>query len=316
MLLIEDMRTHFLTPEGVVRAVDGIRLEISEGQSVALVGESGSGKSMTGLSIMRLVPDPGKTTGSIFLNNRDLLQLTEDQMSEIRGKEISMVFQDPMTFLNPVLTVGEQIEEAITKHQGLSKSECREKAVETLDLVRIPEPERICRYYPHQLSGGMRQRILIAIALSCKPKILIADEPTTALDVTIQSQILALIQKVTRDLGTSLLLITHDLGIVASLADEVYVMYLGKIVEHGDIFSIYDDPRHPYTQGLLDSVLSIDEFKETLVSIGGMVPSALSPPSGCRFHPRCSKAIEKCRAQEPPHIEVKKGHLVSCWLYS
>lgn len=317
LLSVENLRTHFFTPEGIVRAVDGVSLRIFDRQPVALVGESGCGKSMTALSIMGLVPrPPGQiVAGKILLRKRNLLELTDDQMSGIRGKEISMVFQDPMTFLNPVIRIGDQIAEAVVRHQKVDKREARERVIELLDKVRIPDAKRAHDYYPHQLSGGMRQRVLIAMALSCRPSLLIADEPTTALDVTIQSQILGLISSAVRDLGTSLLLITHDLGIVASLVEVVYVMYVGKIVEHGDLYSVYEEPAHPYTQGLLKSVLSIDEFKKDLVTIGGIVPDALNPPRGCPFHPRCPKAMDICREREPNEVEVKLGHFVSCWLY-
>ncbi len=317
LLSIEGLKTFFFTPNGTIKAVDDVNLQISEGETVALVGESGSGKTVTGLSILRLISDPpGRIVdGKISLRNKDLLKLSKKEIARIRGSEISMIFQDPMTYLNPVAKVGNQVREAIILHQKLSKPAAKTKAVESLKTVRIAEPERVYNYYPHQLSGGMGQRIITAIALACNPHLIIADEPTTALDVTIQAQILSLLKKIIKDLGTSLLLISHDFGIVASIVDTVYVMYVGKIMEHGDVFSIYEKPMHPYTQGLLRSVLSIDEFKKNLVTIGGMVPDALRLPSGCRFHPRCPEVKEICERQQPPETEVEKNHFVSCWLY-
>lgn len=315
MLEVKDLKTELSTQRGIIRAVDGVNLRINESERVALVGESGCGKTMTALSIIRLVPDPpGKiTSGEIQFKGINLLERTNHEMTELRGKEISMVFQDPMTFLNPLMKIGDQIAEGVRIHQKIGKNQALERAVETLRSVSIPAPDKVCSYYPHQLSGGMRQRVLIAIALACDPVFVILDEPTTALDVTTQSQILRLTSDLTKKL--SLLLITHDLGIVGYLADVVYVMYVGKIVEHGDVFSIYEEPAHPYTQGLLNSVLSIDEFKKTLETIGGMVPDALNPPGGCRFHPRCTRVLDICRSKEPPEVQVGQDHFVSCWLY-
>jgi len=315
LLEVKDLKTELSTQRGIIRAVDGVNLRINESERVALVGESGCGKTMTALSIIRLVPDPpGKiTSGEIQFKGINLLERTNHEMTELRGKEISMVFQDPMTFLNPLMKIGDQIAEGVRIHQKIGKNQALERAVETLRSVSIPAPDKVCSYYPHQLSGGMRQRVLIAIALACDPVFVILDEPTTALDVTTQSQILRLTSDLTKKL--SLLLITHDLGIVGYLADVVYVMYVGKIVEHGDVFSIYEEPAHPYTQGLLNSVLSIDEFKKTLETIGGMVPDALNPPGGCRFHPRCTRVLDICRSKEPPEVQVGQDHFVSCWLY-
>lgn len=317
LLQVSGLKTYFFISRGVIKAVDGVDLKISPNEAVGLVGESGCGKTVTALSIMRLVPiPPGRfIDGEIIYRDKNILKLTEDEMINVRGNEISMVFQDPMTFLNPVMKVGDQITEVINQHQELKKEEAKDKAKEALKLVRIPDPEKVYDYYPHQLSGGMRQRALIAMALSCNPSLLIADEPTTALDVTIQRQILNLIQKIRNEFGTSLLLITHDLGIVAEVVDRVYVMYIGKIMEHANVFSLYEKPKHPYTKGLLKAVLSIDEFKEKLVTIGGMIPDPLNPPLGCKFHPRCPEAIYICKRQEPPMMEIEDNHFVSCWLY-
>lgn len=316
LLTVQGIKTYFYSLRGIVKAVDGVTLKVNKEESVALVGESGCGKTMTARSVMRLVPPPGKTIeGSILFKGKNLLELPQDKMRKIRGKEISMVFQDPMSFLNPVMKVKDQIAETIQLHQHLGKKEAKRKAVEVLDAVSIPSPSKVAEYYPHQLSGGMRQRIIIAIALSCNPSLLIADEPTSALDVTVQAQVLDLIKQLTRNLGTALLLVTHDLGIVADICDTVYVMYAGKIVEHANIFSLFEKPAHPYTKGLLESVISINEFKKTLVSIDGVVPDLVDPPSGCRFRTRCNQCNPKvCSKQEPPFVEIEKQHMVSCWL--
>jgi oligopeptide/dipeptide ABC transporter ATP-binding protein len=300
-----------------VKAVDGVTLKVNKEESVALVGESGCGKTITARSIMRLVPPPGKTIeGRVLFKGKNLLELSEDKMRKIRGKEISMVFQDPMSFLNPVMKIKDQIAETIRLHQQFDKKEARKKAVEVLDAVLIASPSKVAEYYPHQLSGGMRQRVIIAIAVSCNPSLLIADEPTSALDVTVQAQVLDLIKHLTENLGTALLLVTHDLGIVADVCDTVYVMYAGKIVEHANVFSVFEKPTHPYTKGLLESVISIDEFKKTLVSIDGAVPDLVDLPSGCRFRTRCKQYNPKvCSKEEPPFVEVEKDHAVSCWLY-
>jgi oligopeptide transport system ATP-binding protein len=320
LLEIRGLKTYFHTSRGVVRAVDGVDFEIRKGEAVGLVGESGCGKTMTAFSIMRLVPPPGQIVeGSIWfgegIKRRDLTKVSEKEMMEVRGGMISMVFQDPMTYLNPVMKIYDQIAEAIVLHQNVSKEEARRKAIEALERVRIPAPSVVARYYPHQLSGGMRQRALIAMAISCGPELLIADEPTTALDVTVQAQVLELIKQLKREMGMALMLITHDLGIVADICDKVCVMYAGEIVEEGDVLRIYRDPKHPYTSGLLRSTLSIDEFKENLVTIEGVVPDLTNPPRGCRFHPRCPEASNRCRESEPPLVELAEGR-VSCWLYA
>lgn len=321
LLEILDLRTHFYTSRGVVRAVDRVNLAIRKGEAVGLVGESGCGKTMTAFSVMRLVPSPGKIVGGeIWFGNgngrQDLTKVSEEQMMEVRGEKISMVFQDPMTYLNPVMRIHDQIAEAIVLHQKVSRNEARKKAIELLEKVRIPIPSTVADYYPHQLSGGMRQRALIAMAISCNPELLIADEPTTALDVTVQAQVLELIKQLKREMDMALMLITHDLGIVADTCDRVCVMYAGQIVEEGEVHGIYRQPKHPYTSGLLRSTLSIDEFKENLVTIEGIVPDLTSPPRGCRFHPRCSQASDQCRETEPPLFELTGRAKVSCWLYA
>jgi oligopeptide/dipeptide ABC transporter ATP-binding protein len=317
LLRVDDLRTYFFLKAGVLKAVDGISFDISEREAVGLVGESGCGKSVTAFSIMRVIPVPGKIAGgSIRFRNKAILGLNNEEMSKIRGKDISMVFQDPMTYLNPVFSTGEQITEAILLHQPSSKQEAAERGVELLRLTGIPEPKKVMSYYPHQLSGGMRQRVLIAMAVACNPSILIADEPTTALDVTVQAQILRLINELKQNLKMSLLLITHDLRIVADMCDRVYVMYAGKIVESGSVWQIFEDPLHPYTAGLLSCVLSIEEVKKTIATIEGVVPHLIDPPSGCRFRERCSFAMEKCRLEDPTLIEIENGHSVSCFLHT
>lgn len=316
LLKAEDLVTHFFTSQGVVRAVDGVDLTIGEKRIVGLVGESGSGKSMTAFSVLRLVPPPGKILqGKIFFKGRNLLELSDEEMRKIRGREITMVFQDPMTFLNPVLKIGFQMAEPLV-YQGIAdEGEAQSRVLEILRRVGIPSPERVVESYPHQLSGGMKQRCLIGMALSTNPSLLIADEPTTALDVTIQAQILYLLKSLVTESGTSLLLITHDLGIIAEVCDDVYVMYGGKIVEAGEVFDIFDEPAHPYTKALLECVLSLAEYKAKVVGIPGTVPSLITPPPGCRFHPRCPHVMPVCREQIPPFMEVKKGHKAACWLY-
>ncbi len=317
LLELKGLKTYFPTGQGILKAVDGINMKIHPGETVGLVGESGSGKTMTALSIMRLVPKPGMITeGEIILKGRNLLEVPEREMRRVRGKEISMVFQDPMTYLNPVMSVREQVSEAISlRLGGQDKQELREKVIEVLNTVRIPSPERVMKSYPHQLSGGMRQRIMIAIALSCKPSLLIADEPTTALDVTVQAQILNLLEEATKKFGISLLLITHNLGIVAEICDTVYVMYAGKIMESGDVFELLENPKHPYTEGILNSVLSIDEFKKELVTIPGYVPSLIDLPPGCPFYRRCPHAMRVCAEEMPPPVKVRTNDEVYCWLH-
>ena len=315
LLAIENLKTYFYTREGVVPAVDGVNLTIKPGGTLALVGESGCGKSVTALSIMRLIPrPPGKIVeGRIMFNGENLLEKTESEMRAIRGNEISMIFQEPMTALNPVFTVGRQISEALILHQGLSKGEARLKAIEMLKLVGIPSPERRVDDYPHQMSGGMRQRVMIAMALSCSPKQLIADEPTTALDVTIQAQILDLMKALQKELQPAILLITHDLGVVAESVEEVAVMYLGRIVEQAAVNELFADPRHPYTIGLLGSIPKLHEDRDRLQVIEGLVPDPLHMPRGCRFHPRCPFVEAVCREEEPPTTRLPGDHLVQCW---
>ena len=322
VLDVAGLQTFFFTRAGVLRAVDDVSFSLKRGETLAIVGESGCGKSMTALSIMRLVPSPpGRIVGgSVTLDGRDLLKLDEAAMRGVRGNELSMIFQEPMTSLNPVLTIGKQIAEAIRLHQDMAKSAAMNKAVEMLRLVRIPEPAQRAREYPHQLSGGMRQRAMIAMALACNPKVLIADEPTTALDVTIQAQILDLILELQRELGTALILITHDLGIVAETAQRVIVMYAGRKVEEADVESLFALPLHPYTRGLMASIPRLPSMRgavaETgarLLEIPGMVPALTNLPPGCVFAPRCPLADQKCRAEYPPYEEKRPGHWVSCW---
>ena len=315
LLQVKNLQTSFFTPEGEVRAIDGVTFEIGEGKTMGLVGESGCGKSVTSLSIMRLIPSPpGKIVGGeILYRGRDLLKLNNEQMRKIRGNEISMIFQEPMTSLNPVFTVGNQIGEAIRLHQGLSKHDTRQKTIQMLRLVKIADPESRVDAYPHQLSGGMRQRVMIAMALSCNPSLLIADEPTTALDVTIQAQILELMKELQQEIGMALLLITHDLGVVAEQADDVAIMYAGKIVERSTTRAIFDHPFHPYTVGLLNSLPGAGlRKKKRLDAIPGVVPSPLNLPSGCRFRDRCPRAAELCAQIEPQLVERGPGHTVAC----
>ncbi len=316
ILEVRDLRTYFRTEEGVVKAVDGISFDLGRGKTLGIVGESGCGKSVASLSIMRLIPNPpGRiVSGSIVLDGADLLAKSEKQMRAIRGNDISMIFQEPMTSLNPIMTVGTQITEAILLHQNIGIAAARKKAVDMLTRVGIPMPLKRLDSYPHQLSGGMRQRVMIAMALSCNSKILIADEPTTALDVTIQAQIIDLMRKMRSEFGASIILITHDLGVVAGLADDVIVMYAGKIVERADVRSIFKDARHPYTVGLLESIPRIDNDREWLTAIEGVVPNQLEMPAGCAFCPRCSRATARCSTEVPP-LEAFEGgrRAVACW---
>lgn len=368
ILSIRNLKTYFYTYAGVVRALEGIDLDLYKGETLGLVGETGCGKSVTSLSIMRLVPNPpGKIVeGQVIFKGEDLLKKTEEEMRKIRGERITMVFQDPMTYLNPVVTIGDQIAEVILIHQDLTKDVVQykiddlrqklsnqapgsgaarslknrierlefhlqkppkttsretkkaalKKTVEVLKLVRMPDPEKIIKQYPHELSGGMRQRAIIAMALSCNPDLLIADEPTTSLDVTIQAQILALLNELKKEIGASILLITHDLGIVAETCDRVGVMYAGTIVEITNTRDVFRNPLHPYTQGLLRAVPKIHEETERLEIISGLVPNLIYPPSGCRFHPRCPYAMEICRTTAPPLLEVEPNHKVACHLYT
>ncbi|HWQ40920.1 MAG TPA: ABC transporter ATP-binding protein [Desulfosporosinus sp.] len=318
LLQVKDLRTHFFTDAGVVKAVDGVDLEIQKGETLGVVGESGSGKSITAMSIMRLIPaPPGKiVSGEVIFNGNDLIKASESEMMKIRGNEIAMIFQDPMTSLNPVLTVGEQIMEVIVLHQKISRSEAKKKTIEMLKKVGIPEAESRVDNYPHQFSGGMRQRVMIAMALSCNPKLLIADEPTTALDVTIQAQILDLMNNLKKDFGTAIMLITHDLGVVAELCQKVLVMYAGNTVEYTDACALFAAPKHPYTWGLLGSLPKLDESqKQRLEPIEGQPPDLRHLPKGCNFAPRCKHKKPICEQQEPTLQEVETGHFVSCFLY-
>ena len=316
LLEVKNLQTYFYTKAGVAPAINDISFSVGKGKTLGVVGESGCGKSMTALSIMKLIPDPpGRIVGGqILFEGRDLLKLEERAMREIRGKEISMIFQEPMTSLNPVLTVGDQIMEALLMHGRIKQKEAREITIDMLNLVKIPDPQKRMKEYPHQLSGGMRQRVMIAMALSCKPKLLIADEATTALDVTIQAQILHLIKDLRSRLNTSVLFITHDLGVISQIADDVIVMYAGNIVESASIREIFKNPLHPYTKGLLECVPDISRKNKTLHVIKGMVPSLYDLPKGCPFCPRCDAALPRCYDEKPELIE-KEGHYVRCMLY-
>lgn len=316
ILNVENLETAFYTDEGIVRAVDNVSFHLDEGETLAIVGESGCGKTVTSLSVLRLIPfPPGKITGGhIYYKGRDLLELKEKEMRSIRGNEISMIFQEPMTSLNPVFTVGRQIMESLVFHQNMGKNDARRRSIEMIKLVGIPTPEKCADYYPHQLSGGMRQRIMIAMALACRPQILIADEPTTALDVTVQAQILRLMTDLKEKTDTSIILITHDLGIVAQIAERVIVMYAGEVVESAEVKSIFSDPLHPYTVGLLKSLPKVNEEQEKLYNIEGSVPSPKNYPKGCRFSPRCERAFEKCMTKKPGLFACSGRH-VRCWLY-
>jgi oligopeptide transport system ATP-binding protein len=318
LLRIHNLRTYFYTSDGVVPAVDGIDLTIHRGQTVGLVGESGCGKSVTSLSIMRLVPPPGQiVSGSeIALDGTNLLDLSQEQMYAVRGGRISMIFQEPMTSLNPVFTVGDQISEAILAHKKVSRAEAQQQTIELLRQVGIPQPEQRIKAYPHEMSGGMRQRVMIAMALSCQPELVIADEPTTALDVTIQAQILELLKELKQRQNSALLLITHDLGVIAEMAEEVAVMYAGKIVEHSDVITVFKNPKHPYTKGLLSSIPMLNsDRRQRLNVIQGTVPNLLRLAPGCRFAPRCPSAMAVCREREPALLLHEKTE-VACWLYS
>ncbi len=298
-----------------MRAVDGVDFRLERGRTLGIVGESGCGKSVTALSIMGLVPQPpGRIAGGeVRFEGEDLLKAPVQRLRDLRGDKLSMIFQEPMTSLNPAFQVGDQIAEVLLRHRNLTRGEAHEKTVDMLRKVRIPSPEVRAKEYPHQLSGGMRQRVMIAMALACNPKLLIADEPTTALDVTIQAQILELMRALREELGTAIILITHDLGVIAELADDVIVMYAGKVVERCAVPRLFAEPQHPYTIGLLGSIPRLDLEQERLSAIEGFVPDAAAMPKGCRFHPRCPFSIEKCRSEEPPLVEVTKEHLASCW---
>ena len=321
LLDVEDLQTFFFTRQGLVKAVDRVSFALRKRETLAIVGESGCGKSITALSLLRLIPDPpGRIVGgTVKLEGQDLLKLTEKQMRKVRGNDISMIFQEPMTSLNPVMTIGNQIAEVILLHQGLTRAEAHQKAIDMLRLVKIPEPEQRVKEYPHQLSGGMRQRAMIAIALACNPKVLIADEPTTALDVTIQAQILELIVELQARLGTAVILITHDLGVVAETAQRVIVMYAGRKVEEAGVGELFAKPLHPYTRGLMNSIPRLDLIRgaesanSRLQEIPGIVPALTALPKGCVFAPRCTLAEDRCRSEYPAYVEKSRGHWVACW---
>ena len=322
LLQVRNLKTYFFTVDGIARAVDDVSINLYEGKTLGLVGESGCGKSVTAMSIMRLIKDPpGKTVeGRILFNGQDLLQISTKEIKAVRGKQIAMIFQKPMTSLNPVYKIGDQIAEMLMLHENLNKRESWDRAVEMLKKVQIPSPEKRVHDYPHQLSGGMRQRVMIAMALSCNPKILIADEPTTALDVSVQAQIIDLMLELKEEFGTAILLITHDLGVIAEIAERVDVMYAGKVVEEAQTLSIFEEPKHPYTQGMLKSLPKLDtDFESSgrrLQEIKGMVPSFYELPVGCSFHPRCRYAMEVCREKPPDLIDIGGDHLVQCHLYA
>lgn len=317
LLSIRNLKTHFYTEGGVVEALDGVNLDIMYGETMGLVGETGCGKSVTALSVMRLIPSPpGKiVAGEILFEGENLLDKSPEEMRQIRGGKISMIFQDPTTSLNPVYTIGDQVGEAIRLHHDTNKALTWERMVEALTLVRIADAEERATNYPHQFSGGMRQRVMIAMMLSCWPALLIADEPTTSLDVTIQAQVLLLMEDLQRELGMSILLITHNLGVVAETCDRVGVMYSGNVIELADVETLFEAPKHPYTQGLLGSIPRPDRDLEDLTIIPGSVPSLINPPPGCRFHPRCPYAKEICRREKPKELMVEKDHMVACHLF-
>jgi oligopeptide/dipeptide ABC transporter ATP-binding protein len=317
LLEVKELKVSFRTEDGLVRAVDGISFSVDEGEVVGIVGESGSGKSVTMMSVMRLINDPNAIyEGEILYKGRNLMGVSQDAMRQVRGEEIAMIFQDPMTSLNPVYTVGWQIEEQLNEHNDLNKGQARQRAIALLTQVGIPKPEQRIDDYPHQFSGGMRQRVMIALALSCNPDLLIADEPTTALDVTIQAQILELIKNLKREFGSAVVLITHDLGVVADVADRILVMYAGRIVEEGNKEQIFYDPQHPYTWGLLGSIARLDRPRaRRLTAIAGQPPSLINRPQGCSFRPRCPQAFDRCRAEDPQlTTKVGDGHLDACHL--
>lgn len=316
LLDVKELSVHFKTDENTIRAVDDISFSVMEGETLGIVGESGCGKTVTSLSILRLVPSPGKiVSGKILFNNTDLLMLPESSMIHVRGHKISMVFQDPMTSLNPVFTIGNQIEESILLHERVGKHEARKRTIEMLELVKIPDAVWRYNAYPHQLSGGMRQRVMIAMALACKPALLIADEPTTALDVTIQSQILELLKEIQEKLKTSIILITHNLGLVAEICDRVVVMYAGRIVEKADVKPLFKSPKHPYTWGLLQCIPRLDVEKTRLIPIPGQLPSITEKPSACTFAPRCGLVQTKCRESEPELLRTNGNHESRCYYY-
>jgi oligopeptide transport system ATP-binding protein len=318
ILQVNDLKTYFKLDEGLLKAVDGVSFELRKGETLGIVGESGSGKSVTNLAIMKLIPSPpGRIAGGeVLFNGKDVLKMSDNEIRELRGNKISMIFQDPMTSLNPFLRISTQMVETIVLHQGLDKKAAKAKAIEMLMLAGIPAPEKRIDQYPHQFSGGMRQRVMIAMALSCNPEILIADEPTTALDVTIQAQILDLINELSDRLGTAVILITHSLGVVAGMCDNICVMYAGRVVEKGSADEIFADPKHPYTQGLIKSVPRLDkENKQRLYSIPGQPPNVINLPECCPFFPRCDRAMDICKSKYPPATNIGNGRNVACWLY-
>lgn len=319
LLEVRNLRTYFFTDEGVVPAVDGVDFYIKPGESLGVVGESGCGKSVTSLSVMRLIASPpGKImeNSEIIFDGKNITRLQEKEMRGIRGNEISMIFQEPMTSLNPVFKIADQIGEVLILHQKMNKASATEKAIDMLKMVNIPAPEKVANQYPHSLSGGMRQRVMIAMALACNPKLLIADEPTTALDVTVQAQILDLMKELKTKINSSVMLITHNLGVVAETCQRVIVMYAGKIVEEGSVFQIFEEPKHPYTRGLLKSMPSLGKKQERLESIQGVVPNPLNMPKGCRFAPRCSRAMDICKVSEPDITVLGEERTVRCFLYN
>ncbi len=320
LLEVKDLKTYFFTEDGVVKSVDGVNFYVNPGEVMGLVGESGCGKSVTSLSIMRLISPPGKiVSGQILFDGKDLVTASEDEMINVRGNKISMIFQQPQTALNPVFKVGDQISEVLSIHQSMSKEKGSERAIELLKMVGIPDPARRAQAYPHELSGGQAQRVMIAMALACVPALLIADEPTTALDVTIQAQILDLMHNLRENIGTAIILITHDLGVVAEMAERVAVMYAGYIVEQADVKPLFDNPLHPYTQGLIGSIPILGKLKDRLEVIPGSVPNLVDLPLGCRFAARCKSrtqyGLSICTDKEPTLVEREQGHFVRCWLY-
>ncbi|MFP5110978.1 ABC transporter ATP-binding protein [Bacillaceae bacterium C204] len=314
ILEVKNLKTKFKTDKGTVSVVDGVDFSIKPGETLGVIGESGCGKSVTSLSVMRLLPANASNEGSITFQGKELISLAEKQMQKVRGNDIAMIFQEPMTSLNPLHTVGKQIEEAIILHMNISKLEAKERAIKMLKAVGMPRAEEIYGEHPHQLSGGMRQRVMIAIAMACDPKLIIADEPTTALDVTIQAQILDLMKDLKKKTGTSIMLITHDLGVVAEMCDRVIVMYAGQVVEETDVDTLFENPKHPYTMGLMDSIPSFEDEQEYLNTIPGSVPLPYEMPNGCRFAPRCSWAKEICHQQAPKLVEIESQHKCRCWL--
>lgn len=317
ILNVQDLRTYFYTDKGIVKAVDGVSYTMYEGKTLGIVGESGCGKSVNAMSILNLIDEPGKVVegSSIKYNGNELIGIPDEDMRHYRGNEISMIFQEPMTSLNPVFRIGEQITESIMLHRNLDEKKAMERAIELLELVGIPRAEKVARNHPHELSGGMRQRVMIAMALACDPKILIADEPTTALDVTIQAQILSLMNRMQAETNTAIMLITHDLGVVAQMAHHVLVMYAGKVVESAPVEELFANPKHPYTQGLLSSIPSLDEDRDRLHTIDGVVPNPFELPKGCYFAPRCKHVMEQCLQSFPDVYKINEEHTTSCYLY-